>query len=46
MTVKEIMKELDIKQPNARMTISRLKEKRQIVKIGDKWGLMSQEEVL
>ena len=46
MTVKEIMEELDIKQTNARMTISRLKEKRQIVKVGEKWGLRAQEEIL
>jgi len=46
MTVKEIMEQLEIKQTNARMTISRLKEKRQIVKVGEKWGLRAQEEIL
>jgi len=47
MTVEEIMRELEIKRNNVHIVIHRLRDKKQIVKVGEnKWGLMSQEEML
>jgi len=45
MTVEEIIQELEIKRNNAHIVIHRLRERKQITKVGNKWGLSSQEEM-
>lgn len=43
MTTKEIMETLEISRNNADITLKRLRDKGRIVKVEDKWGLLSYE---
>ena len=45
MTTKEIMDILEISRGSADMTLKRLRDKRKIIKIEDRWGLLTKEEI-